>query len=112
MKVADTKIIKKIKGFLSEIVSNYSVFGFSTNDTLKSKGQETGSLTFSITVSPDEFPDILDKDNYLELIKKMLKDRFKKDVRYLNINWSYTDSDKEVCCISFDVKLYESSFES
>lgn len=110
MKVADTKTIKAVKQFLSRIAPKsdgpcyYSGFGFSTNNTLKSKDQKTGSLNFFITVSPDEFPDIFDKDDYLKLIKKILEDQFKKDVRYLNINWSYTASDKKVCCI-FDVKL-------
>jgi hypothetical protein len=108
MKVADTKTIKAVKGFLSKIVSKYSELRFSANNTLKNRDQKTGSLNFNIKVSPEEFPDILDKDDYLELIKKMLKDQFKKDVRYLNINWSCTDLEDsccDSCCISFDMKL-------
>ena len=106
MKVADTKIIKAIKEFLSEIAPKYSEFGFSTDDVLKSKGQEKGQLNFSITVLPDAFPDIFDEDNYLKPVKKILHKHLKKDIRYLRIYWAYTDSNKEVCCsISFDVKL-------
>ena len=107
MKVADTKTIKRVEGFLSEVAPSYSNLGFSTNCTLKSKDQEKGSLNFNIVVKPDDFPDIFDKDDYLKLLKKMLQDRFEKEVRYLNVNWSYVDSGKKssCCCISFDVKL-------
>lgn len=109
MKVADIKVIKAVKGFLSEIAPKYSDFGFSTTDTLKSKDQEKGSLNFSIAVPSDGFPDILNEDDYLIRIKQILQELLEKDIRYLNVDWSYADSDKdntkELCCISFDVKL-------
>jgi len=102
MKVADVKIVKAIKEFLSEIAPGYSKFEFSTEDVLKSKNQEKGSLYFSITVPPDGFPDILDEDK--KSVKKILQKYLKKNIRYLRTYWAYS-ADKEVCSISFDVKL-------
>jgi len=105
MKVADVKIVKAIKEFLSEIAPKRRESELSTEGTLKSKEQEKGSLNFNFVVPSDEFPDIFDEDDYLKIIKKMLKEHLKKDVRYLKINWLYADSDKGTCYIHFEVKL-------
>lgn len=110
MKVADTKIIKGIKEFLSEILSDVSVdFNFWADDVIKGKNLEKGSFGFNLVVAPDNLPDIFDEEEYLKKIKSKLDKQIGKEIRYLKVHWSFQDDvavkSEQRCCISFEVKL-------
>jgi len=111
MKVADTKIMKEVKDFLSEIsVSDFTDFNLWVGDTLKGKDQKKSDFGFSFCIKQENFPDMLNKDDSLKTIKGMIGKRFKKEVRYLKINISFAEELKseklnQFCNISFEVKL-------
>ena len=113
MKAADTKIIKGVKEFLSDILPDVKDspidFGFGTGNVLKGKNQEKISFSFNITVASDNFPGILDEEEYLKKVKKGLSKRIGKEIRYLRVDWTFQDNvavkSEDPCCISFEVKL-------
>lgn len=111
MKAADTKIIKGVREFISDILPKVKIsdFGFWAEDVTKSKDQKKSSFGFNFAVAPGNFPGIFNEEDYLKKIKSGLGKRIGKKIRYLKIHWSFQDDVAveymQPCCISFDIKL-------